>query len=34
LPVVVIPGGDHFFHGRLNLLADIVTRHFHRPAEH
>jgi len=31
LPVVVIPGGDHFFHGRLNLLADIVTRHFRRP---
>ena len=33
LPVVVIPGGDHFFHGRLNLLADIVTRHLHCPAE-
>ena len=31
LPVVVIPGGEHFFHGRLNLLAEIVTRHF-RPA--
>jgi alpha/beta superfamily hydrolase len=31
LPVVVIPGGDHFFHGRLNLLADIVTRYFRRP---
>ncbi|MGH8648561.1 MAG: alpha/beta hydrolase [Burkholderiales bacterium] len=30
LPVVVIPGGEHFFHGRLNLLADIVTRHFLR----
>ncbi|MGH8632998.1 MAG: alpha/beta hydrolase, partial [Burkholderiales bacterium] len=26
LPVVVVPGGEHFFHGRLNLLADIVTR--------
>jgi alpha/beta superfamily hydrolase len=28
LPIVVVPGGEHFFHGRLNLLADIVTRHF------
>ncbi|HSE00206.1 MAG TPA: alpha/beta hydrolase [Burkholderiales bacterium] len=32
LPVVVVPGGDHFFHGRLNLLSDIVTRYLHRPA--
>lgn len=24
LPVVVVPGGDHFFHGRLNLLSQIV----------
>ena len=32
LPVVVVPGGEHFFHGRLNLLADIVTRFFRRPA--
>jgi len=30
LPVVVIPGGEHFFHGRLNLLADIVVRYFGR----
>jgi alpha/beta superfamily hydrolase len=28
LPVVVVPGGEHFFHGRLNLLSDIVIRHF------
>lgn len=28
LPVVVVPGGDHFFHGRLNLLAGLVTRYF------
>jgi alpha/beta superfamily hydrolase len=28
LPIVVVPGGEHFFHGRLNLLADIVVRHF------
>ena len=26
LPLVVVPGGDHFFHGRLNLLSQIVTR--------
>jgi len=32
LPVVLVPGGDHFFHGRLNLLADIVRRFFSRPA--
>ena len=32
LPVVVIPGGGHFFHGRLNLLADIVVQRFRRPA--
>lgn len=28
LPVVVVPGGDHFFHGRLNLLAGLVARYF------
>jgi alpha/beta superfamily hydrolase len=28
LPVVVVPGGEHFFHGRLNLLSDIVIRAF------
>jgi hypothetical protein len=27
LAVVVVPGGGHFFHGRLNLLAQIVVRH-------
>lgn len=27
LPVVVVPGGEHFFHGRLNLLAQIVLRY-------
>lgn len=30
LPVVVIPGGEHFFHGRLNLLSDIILRYFRR----
>jgi alpha/beta superfamily hydrolase len=28
LPVVVVPGAEHFFHGRLALLASIVLRHF------
>lgn len=26
LPIVVIPGADHFFHRRLHLIRDIVTR--------
>ena len=27
LPIVVVPGGEHLFHGRLNLLAQIVVRY-------
>ena len=27
LPVTVIPGGGHFFHGQLPLLKNLVTRH-------
>ena len=27
LPIVVVPGGEHFFHGRLHLLQHIVTQH-------
>jgi uncharacterized protein len=27
LPVVVVPGGEHFFHGRLHILQEIVTRY-------
>ncbi|MDH4149639.1 MAG: alpha/beta hydrolase [Betaproteobacteria bacterium] len=27
LPLVVVPGGEHFFHGRLHILASIVQRH-------
>lgn len=27
LPVVVVPGGEHFFHGKLHLLAKIVREH-------
>lgn len=32
LPIVVVPGGEHFFHGRLNLLSDIIVRYFRHPA--
>lgn len=27
LPVMVVPGGGHFFHGQLPLLRDVVLRH-------
>ena len=27
LPIVVIPGGGHFFHGQLPLLRSLVVRH-------
>lgn len=27
LPLVVVPGGEHFFHGKLHLLAQIIQRH-------
>lgn len=27
LPVTVIPGGGHFFHGQLPLLKSLVVRH-------
>jgi hypothetical protein len=27
LPVTVIPGGAHFFHGQLPLLRSLVVRH-------
>ena len=26
LPVIVLPGADHFFHGRLNILRQLVVR--------
>lgn len=26
LPVIVVPGADHFFHRRLHIISDIVTR--------
>lgn len=27
LPITVIPGAGHFFHGKLPLLADVVNKH-------
>ena len=32
LPVTVIPGGGHFFHGHLPLLKSLVVRHVRAPA--
>jgi alpha/beta superfamily hydrolase len=29
LPVTVVPGGSHFFHGQLPLLRSLVVRHLH-----
>jgi len=29
LPVIVIPGADHFFHRRLNIIRDIVKGNWH-----
>jgi alpha/beta superfamily hydrolase len=29
LPVTVVPGGAHFFHGQLGLLKSLVVRHLH-----
>jgi hypothetical protein len=27
LPLTVVPGGSHFFHGQLPLLKSLVARH-------
>jgi uncharacterized protein len=32
-PVVVVPGGGHFFHGQLSLLKDLVVRHLQEPTQ-
>lgn len=32
LPVTVIPGVEHFFHGQLPLLRDLVVRHVSSPS--
>ena len=28
LPVVLVPGADHFFHGRLHIIKQLVTSAF------
>ena len=28
LPIVVLPQAEHYFHGRLTQLRDIVKKHF------
>ena len=33
LPVVVVPGGGHFFHGQLPLLKSLVLRHLSASAD-
>lgn len=30
LPVVILPGAEHFFHGRLNQIKQLVLNNFHR----
>ncbi|UJB66070.1 alpha/beta hydrolase [Acidovorax sp. YS12] len=32
LPVTVVPGGGHFFHGQLPLLRNLVARHLQSPS--
>ena len=32
LPVTVVPGAGHFFHGQLSLLKNLVARHLASPA--
>jgi alpha/beta superfamily hydrolase len=27
-PIIVLPGAEHFFHGRLNQLRELVRQHF------
>ena len=34
LPVTVIPGVGHFFHGQLPLLRNVVVRHLKSPSSH
>jgi alpha/beta superfamily hydrolase len=33
LPITVIPGVEHFFHGQLPLLKSLVVRHLLAPAQ-
>lgn len=31
LPVIVVPGGGHFFHGQITLLKNLLVRSWHPP---
>ena len=30
-PIVFIPGAEHFFHGKLTILKQLILRHFSHP---
>jgi alpha/beta superfamily hydrolase len=32
LPIIVLPGVGHFFHGQLNLLKNVLVRQLQRPS--
>jgi uncharacterized protein len=34
LPVTVIPGAGHFFHGQISLLKNLIVGAWHRPETH
>ena len=29
-PIIVIPGADHFFHGKLHLIRELIARNVDR----
>lgn len=33
LPIVMVPGGEHFFHGRLNQLKEIVLQYLGKSSD-
>ncbi|HQZ04124.1 MAG TPA: alpha/beta hydrolase, partial [Thauera sp.] len=30
LPVIVVPGADHFFHGKLHVIRELIARNVSR----
>jgi len=34
MPVTVVPGGEHFFHGRLPTLKQLIVKHMAGVATH
>lgn len=34
LPVIVVPGADHFFHGKLQIIRDLVVRNWRDDTPH